>query len=159
MPRTTRTTSRSDPGLRDGWRSGLEEEIARWLEEQGHPACFEPGRIPYLKPARKAHYTPDFPLHNGIIIESKGRFVTADRQKHILIKDQHPDLDIRFVFSRSKSPISKRSKTTYAMWCEKHGFLYADKQIPLEWLDEPPEPTRLRAMLNLWPHLENVLCQ
>ena len=98
---------------------------------------FEAAKIEYLKPARTAKYTPDFLLPNGIIIESKGRFVTADRQKHLLIQKQHPDLDIRFVFSNSRSRISKQSKTTYAMWCEKHGFLYADKLIPEEWLDAP----------------------
>ena len=32
--------------------------------------------------------------------------------------------------------ISKQSKTTYGMWCEKHGFLYAAKVVPQEWIDE-----------------------
>ncbi len=64
------------------------------------------------------------------MVETKGRFLTADRQKHILIKDQHPALDIRFVFSNPNTRISKQSKTTYAMWCETHGFLYAPKTIP-----------------------------
>lgn len=81
-------------------------------------------------------YTPDFILPNGIIVETKGRFVTADRKKHKLIKEQHPELDIRFVFSNSKTRISKQSTTTYAAWCEKLGFKYADKFIPAEWLKE-----------------------
>jgi hypothetical protein len=93
-------------------------------------------KIGYIKPERDATYTPDFPLPNGIIIETKGRFLTADRQKHLLIKDQRPDLDIRFVFSNSRSKIGKKSKTTYAMWCEKNGFKYADKSIPTEWINE-----------------------
>jgi len=79
-------------------------------------------------------YTPDFELPNGIIIESKGRFVAADRKKHLLVQKQYPSLDIRFVFSNSRAKISKGSKTTYAMWCEKNGFQYADKLIPKEWL-------------------------
>ena len=54
----------------------------------------------------------------------------------ILVKQQHPELDIRFVFSNSRQKISKQSKTTYGMWCEKHGFLYADKTVPQEWLNE-----------------------
>ncbi|API58493.1 hypothetical protein BSL82_03555 [Tardibacter chloracetimidivorans] len=45
-------------------------------------------------------------------------------------------LDIRFVFSRSSSPIYKGSKTTLGAWCEKNGFLYADKTIPEEWIKE-----------------------
>jgi hypothetical protein len=85
-------------------------------------------------PERKAKYTPDFVLPNGIIVETKGRFVVADRQKHLFVKAQHPELDIRFVFSNSKAKISKTSKTTYADWCTQHGFKYADKEIPNEWL-------------------------
>jgi hypothetical protein len=99
---------------------------------------FEPFAIHYEKPARKSKYTPDFLLlDNGIYVETKGRFVTADRQKHLLMKAQHPALDIRFVFDNPNARISKQSRTTYAMWCEKHGFKYAKKSIPQAWLDEP----------------------
>ncbi len=119
-----------------GFRSGLEEKIAEQLTALGESFSFEETKIEYLKPARKAKYTPDFVLSNGIIIETKGRFLTDDRQKHLLIKEQHPNLDIRFVFSSSNARISKTSKTTYAMWCEKHGFQYADKLIPLDWIKE-----------------------
>lgn len=73
-------------------------------------------------------------LANGIVVETKGRFITADRQKHLLVKAQHPDLDIRFVFSNSRTRISKTSKTTYADWCRKYGFMFADKSIPPEWM-------------------------
>ena len=85
-------------------------------------------------------YTPDFILYKKVgtpmYIESKGRFLTADKQKHILLRKQYPDLDLRFVFSNSNTRISKKSRTTYAMWCKKHGFKYADKFIPKEWLKE-----------------------
>lgn len=55
-----------------------------------------------------------------------------------MIRKQYPLYDIRFVFSDSKAKISKGSKTTYGDWCNKHGFLYADKLIPEEWLNENP---------------------
>jgi hypothetical protein len=71
-------------------------------------------------------------------VESKGRFLTADRQKHLLVKEQHPHLDIRFVFQRSANPIRKSSATTYAAWCQKHGFVFADKSVPPAWLREKP---------------------
>ena len=99
---------------------------------------YETFKIKYEVPSRVATYTPDFKLPNGIIIETKGRFVAADRKKHLFIKLQHPDLDIRFVFTNSKNRISKKSSTTYAMWCEKNGFIFADKEIPLAWLKENP---------------------
>ncbi|TBR23763.1 MAG: endodeoxyribonuclease [Reyranella sp.] len=118
-----------------GFRSGLEERVAAELETAlGHPVDYETTTITYEKPAKKSRYTPDFRLPNGIIVETKGRFVTADRQKHITIKAQHPDLDIRFVFSNPNARISKRSATTYAMWCKKNGFKYAEGSVPAEWL-------------------------
>ena len=31
----------------------------------------------------------------------------------------------------------------YADWCERHGFLYANKYIPDEWLEEPEVEMRI----------------
>ncbi|HCL3314598.1 TPA: endodeoxyribonuclease [Pseudomonas aeruginosa] len=135
-----------DHGLRLGFRSGLEEQIASQLDKAGVDFHYETEKIHYIKPARPAKYTPDWILPNGIIVETKGRFVVEDRQKHIIIKEQHPGLDIRFVFSNSRSRISKNSKTTYAMWCQKYGFQFADRWIPQEWLEEPAQPERLAAI-------------
>lgn len=123
----------------NGYRSGLEERVAANLHKRlGAPVAYESVKITYCRPARTATYTPDFVLPNGIIIETKGRFVTADRQKHLLIKEQHPDLDIRFVFTNCRSRLAKTSKTTYAQWCAKHGFLFAEKIVPDAWLTPPP---------------------
>lgn len=127
-------------GIREGYRSGLEDEIAEQLRLNGIDPQYEKHRIKYEQPAKRRTYTPDFLLPNGIFIETKGRFTSEDRQKHLLIQEQHPDLDIRFVFSNPNTKINKNSKTTYAMWCEKHGFLYAKGAIPEEWLKEPPRP-------------------
>lgn len=123
-------------GIKWGFRSGLEEKVAKQLTDASVPYKYEEFIICYTVPARKAKYTPDFKLDNGIIVETKGRFLVADRQKHLMVKEQHPELDIRFVFSNSKAKISKASSTTYADWCDKHGFKYADKFIPQEWIDE-----------------------
>tara|TARA_R100000315_G_C5233402_1_gene144461 strand:+ start:788 stop:1015 length:228 start_codon:yes stop_codon:yes gene_type:complete len=73
-------------------------------------------------------------LNNGVIVECKGRFLTADRQKMILVKQQNPLADIRFVFSNAQTRISKLSKTTYAMWCDRNEFMWADKFIPDDWI-------------------------
>jgi zona occludens toxin (predicted ATPase) len=108
--------------------------------EQGVDFTYEDQVISYLKPEKIARYTPDFVITTKsgkqIVIEVKGRFLTADRLKHLLVQKQRPDLDIRFVFSRSKERIGKQSKTTYAAWCEKNHFLYADEQIPQSWIKE-----------------------
>jgi len=120
-----------------GFKSGLEENISTQIESKGIDVQYESEKIPYIVPASQHTYNPDFRLPNGIIVETKGRFVAADRKKHQLVKEQHPELDIRFVFSNSKNKISKNSKTTYGMWCEKNGYKYADKEIPEEWFLEP----------------------
>lgn len=132
--------------MKNGYRSGLEERTSAHLTRKGVDFEYEQNVLAYEVPARKAKYTPDFVLKNGVIIETKGRFVTADRQKHVLIKKQHPDIDIRFVFSNPNTRISKQSKTTYAMWCEKHGFRYAKETIPEAWLYEAPCAARIEAL-------------
>ena len=121
--------------IKAGYRSGLEETISQQLTKLSVPVLYETEKVKYEVNEVRT-YTPDFKLPNGIIIESKGRFVAADRKKHLLIQKQHLFLDIRSVFSNSKAKIAKGSKTTYGDWCDKHGFLYADKLIPEEWIRE-----------------------
>lgn len=132
-------------GLKYGFRSGLEKQNADELKEIGVDFTYEEEAIEYVKPEKKSKYTADFRIYTRpdgtqrekpLIIETKGRFLLADRSKHLLIKRQHPDLDIRFVFNNPNAKISKQSKTTYATWCDKHGFLYAKGSVPLEWLLE-----------------------
>lgn len=127
--------SSSNVGLRLGFRSGLEKRIAGELATAGVPVRFEEEKLEYVDDTVHK-YTPDFRLPNGIFIETKGRFLPADRTKHLHVKRCNPEVDIRFVFQRSASPLYKGSKTTYADWCVKHGFLYADKSIPTNWIKE-----------------------
>lgn len=131
-----RNVGATQAALKYGYRSGLEERISEQLTGLSVPFEYEKLKIEYeVNEVRK--YTPDFViLSNGIIVESKGRFMPDDRKKHLLIQKQRPDLDIRFVFSNSRAKIRKGSKTSYGDWCEKHGFLYADKLIPEGWIHE-----------------------
>lgn len=113
------------------FRSGFEGKVALGLKDLGVTFSFEPYKISFVQPAKQRSYTPDFVLPNGVIIEVKGRFETADRQKHLMIRETHgtPEEggpDIRFLFQSPHQRISKRSKTTYAMWCDKHGFRYSN---------------------------------
>lgn len=135
MARKTIPTSKQR-ALLHGYRSGLEDTIAEDLTKRGVPVVYEAVKIAYTPPQKTRTYTPDFVLPNFIIIESKGRFTTEDRQKHKFIKDEHPGLDIRFVFSRSATRLSKGSPTTYADWCRQYGFLFADRVVPEEWVLE-----------------------
>lgn len=119
-----------------GYRSGLEAAVADQLQKLGVTAEYESIRVPYEVPATLRHYTPDYILPNGIVVETKGRFTLDDRKKHLNIQEQYPDLDLRFVFSNPLCTIHKGSKTTYADWCDKYGFLYAHKFVPQAWVEE-----------------------
>ncbi len=128
-------------GLRNGYRSGLEEAVSAQLKASGVSYLYEDEVIFYKKPESIHKYTPDFVLIRGgnsrpVYIETKGYFTPADRKKHLFIQKEHPQLDLRFVFENPNNKISKKSKTTYAMWCDKHGFKYATKWVPKEWLNE-----------------------
>ena len=125
--------------VKANYRSGLESKVAAFLFDIQDEVRYEKLKIEWVDLNYRV-YTPDFCLDNGIIIETKGRFVADDRKKHLEIQKQHPTLDIRFVFTNSKAKLYKGSKTTYGMWCDKHGFLYADRIVPLAWLQEGGTP-------------------
>jgi len=128
-----------------GRRSKFEDKLVEDLKRQGIEALYEPFFMRYRPQAAK-RYTPDIVLPNGIIIEAKGYFFPEDRTKHLIIKQENPELDIRFVFQRSNNKISPASKTTYAGWCKRWGFPYTEKSIPETWLKEPPQAARLKAI-------------
>jgi len=128
-----------------GRRSKFEDKLIEDLKRQGIEALYEPFFMRYRPHAAK-RYTPDIVLPNGIIIEAKGYFDAADRTKHLIIKQENPDLDVRFVFQRPENRLSPASKTTYVGWCKRWGFLYADTSIPETWLKEPPDASRLKAI-------------
>ena len=121
--------------IKYGYRSGLEHKLSQYLDSLKHKYQYESIKIEWEDLAYRT-YTPDFILENGIIIETKGRFIVADRRKHLAIQKQHPKLDIRFVFTNSRSKLSKGAKSTYAQWCFKHDFRYYDRIIPEDWLKE-----------------------
>lgn len=161
MPRPT-TKKGATPhqrGLLHGYRSGSEVKLGAKLEERGISFLFEPAKIAFIQPEKKRTYTGDYVVRRDggpvtysfedpkwfvdpafwaehMLLECKGRFMPDDRQKHVWIKKQIPITDIRFIFDRSSSKISKTSKTTYAAWCVKNGFLYADREPPEDWFTE-----------------------
>ena len=139
MPRRTSSarSSKRIQARKEGYRSNFEKEVAAKLKEDGAKGVrYEApeGRIKYTQ--KVSTYTPDFILPNGIIVETKGRLTVHDRSKHKLIKEQHPDIDIRFVFQYDHF-LYKGSKTRYSEWAEKHGFKWAIRYVPKKWLKEP----------------------
>lgn len=137
MRRVIHRAKKSTNSRGENLRSGFEALLTEQLQRQNVDYEYEAVRIPFTPPAKVRHYTPDIILPNGIIVEIKGRFVSADRQKHKFIKAQYPDLDVRFVFQRATQKINKTSKTTYGMWCKSQGIKYAEGVIPKAWIEEP----------------------
>jgi len=133
-----------------GFRSGLEVVVNKQLKDSGISYSYEGelNTVRYILPESRHRYLCDFLLGNGVMIESKGLFTSDDRKKHIHIKQQWPMLDIRFLFSRSSSRLSKSSKTTYAAWCEKNGFKYCDREIPKAWLKETKPKAELELIIS-----------
>ena len=114
------------------YRSGLEERISKFFDKEGVTYLYEAGKYDYQL---TSNYTPDFFLKNGVILEVKGFYKPSDRRKMLAIKQQHPELDIRFVFQRNNT-LTKASKTTYGDWCDKHGFPWCIfPNIPPSWLN------------------------
>ena len=118
---------------RKGFRSEFERSFAHWLIKNDVSYDYEKFYLEYQPKIKK--YTPDFYLpKQDIYIETKGFFDFAARQKHLLVKEQNPDIDIRFLFVNANNKLNKSSKTTYGAWCDKHKILWAEKRIPNEWL-------------------------
>ena len=114
------------------FRSQLEKRVATLLMTLGVSYEYESERIPYII---QHHYTPDFVLPNHVYLEAKGYWAPEDRRKVLAVKKDNPDMDLRMVFQAPYNTISKRSKTTYAQWCEKHEIPWTHfHDIPLDWL-------------------------
>ena len=84
------------------------------------------------------------------MLETKGYWDAEDRRKIKAVMRDNPDIDLRMVFQAPFNKISKKSKTTYAQWCEKHGIKWASAHaIPIDWLI-------CNKKANLW-HTNHVL--
>ena len=114
------------------FRSKLEKNIADLLEGLGVSYQYESEKLSYTI---EHTYTPDFVLPNYTYLEAKGYWDPADRRKILAVKKANPEIDLRMIFQSPYNKISKKSKTTYAKWCEKHDIPWtAYHDIPIEWL-------------------------
>ena len=130
---------RKNGGLRpSGMRSKLEERFAAILEEAGIEQEYEVKKIKYIVPESNHTYLIDFSPLN-LNIEVKGLLRDYDeRHKYQLVKEQHPTLDLRFVFDSSSKKVPG-TKMTHADWADKMGFRYCDirdKETIIKWLQE-----------------------
>ena len=103
------------------YKSEAEYQASEQLHKFKIKFEYEPFKIEYEWREDKK-YIPDFVLPNGVILEVKGKFMLEDRKKHLFIKKQHPEHDIRFVFQAPNNKLHKGGRMTYAEWCERYGF-------------------------------------
>ena len=107
------------------YRSYLEQRI-----HEKHPNwLYEPKdlKVEYVTPHK---YQVDFvdPEEPNIYYEAKGYFRPGEARKYVMIKEQHPDIEIIFIFQQPRNRMSgaKRRKdgTTMTMgeWADKRGF-------------------------------------
>ena len=114
------------------FRSKLEERIADLLTQLGVSYLYESEKLSYTI---EHNYTPDFVLPNYKFLEAKGYWAPEDRRKILAVKRDNPDVELRMIFQSPYNTISKKSKTTYAKWCEKHEIPWTSyKDIPIDWL-------------------------
>jgi len=114
------------------YRSNLEKNIGNLLEGLGVSFQYESEKLSYTI---DHNYTPDFVLPNYIYLEAKGYWDAEDRRKILAVKRSNPDIDLRMVFQSPYNTISKKSKTTYAKWCDRHEIPWTSyTDIPIEWL-------------------------
>lgn len=123
-------------------RSKLEQTLAKLLNNTNSIWEYEVTKIPYIIPESNHTYTVDFSLINGILLEGKGYLSShQERHKYVLLKQQHPDLDLRFVFD-NPNKLCGGTKMTHAKWAEKYGFPYCsikDIEQIVSWVKEPHE--------------------
>ncbi len=136
---------------KSGKRSGLEDRIAKELDDAGITYEYEPIQLEYDESLRKnlarcadcqstnllrtGWYTPDFVLDSGLVLETKGYFDAADRRKMLAVIEHHPDLTIVMLFERDNK-IRKTSKNRYSDWCTQHEIDFAIGHLKPEWLKD-----------------------
>lgn len=140
----------ADVRVKTGFHSKFEVAINDGLVATSTLAHYEACRIPYQITVVRS-YVPDWILPKQcIVIEAKGLFSKADRDKMLLLKQQYPDLDIRMVFLRPTDKITR--KQTYADWCDAHGFPYCKgPDLPHDWSHHQPTVSQQRAFASAFP--------
>jgi hypothetical protein len=109
------------------FKSKLEEKVWASLKREFPTVKYEPQKFKFIQPEIERTYIPDFKTgRSNVFIEAKGKLDLETRKKMVWFRDSNPTVRIIFLFMNPDNKITKRSKTTYAMWATDNGF---------EWLD------------------------
>lgn len=120
-------------------RSKLELRFEEILKDNKAEYDYEVTKIQYIVPESKHTYTVDWTLASGILLETKGYLSDyQERHKYVLLKQQHPDIDLRFVFD-NPNKLCGGMKMTHGKWAEKYNFPYCsvkDVDTIASWIKE-----------------------
>ena len=120
-------------------RSKLELRFEQILKESLVEYDYEVTKIPYIIPESNHKYIVDWTVKDKLYLETKGYLSDyQERHKYILIKTQHPDLDLRFIFD-NPNKLCGGTKMTHGKWADKYGFKWCgvkDLETIKEWLAE-----------------------
>lgn len=122
-----------------GFRSRLEAEVERALVDLGLSPQYEAETFNYFLRKR---YKPDFKI-GDLYIEVKGYWPPHERSKFLAVVVSNPDLKIFVALQSPSNRISKRSRTTYSQWCDKHGIPWCPIPIPQEFIQSWVQGERL----------------
>ena len=133
-------------------KSKEEVAFATQCDRQGIPWKYESEKLMWSPPLRP--YTPDFilPKKSGgkMHIEKKSYLRPQDITKMRYVRKQHPEVDIRFVFSRASKPLGRvradGTRGTHGDWATKNGYQWCDGFLPQAWINEvelKPKPRRV----------------
>jgi hypothetical protein len=121
----------------DKRRSKLEERFEQIIKPSGVLYGYEITKIPYTIPESSHQYIADWTFPNKLYIETKGYLSDyTERRKYVMLKEQHPELDLRFVFVNPKK-LCGGTKMTHGEWADKYGFQWCsitDRDIILKWI-------------------------
>ena len=120
-------------------RSKLEKTFEDILKVNQAEYEYEETKLGYTVPESNHVYNVDWTLANGILVETKGWLKDhQERSKYILIKQQYPEVDLRFVFA-NPNKFCGGMRTTHKQWAEKNGFKWCaitDLKTIAQWVKE-----------------------
>ena len=135
------------------YRTDFEAITAEQLQSWDISFEYEPARLRYKdNDGRKRITRPDFHLkpksndpHGGMFVEAKALLKHDHLARYECLKEQRPDLDIRFVFEEPDRAISHYSLdngegetrvVSYSEWADMNGFKWAGETVPKAWIKE-----------------------
>ena len=97
--------------------------------------------IEYINCKKTKVFVPRFVMSDGMIVESVSYLLKQDCRKYLLLREQYPNLDIRFIFESADKYVSGGDGLTLAEWAASNKFHWANKLFPLEWMIETTDPS------------------